>query len=309
MPSRGASFPGLFAAAALFATGCEARLTVGAPCVRASECPAPLACLLGRCREECRDHRDCPLSTRCVFGDAGLGSCTLADDVCDLERPCADGLVCVSGDCFDPCAGEACPAGGVCSRGLCLRAGPLADGGGATSFPPHRGCTTATDCEPGALCTEQGGGSRACRRPCSTNAECDAADATGACQTSLDPDGVAVLACSEPCDLFTDGGCLDGEACDVVGANGPLAWTVAIDCRGILGTAGRQGDACPTSFGARDQALCAPGFTCGDGAAGPTCFALCTTSGAYGPPCPAGTVCAPLGARYHGALAGACVPP
>lgn len=71
---------------AIAATARVPLVTLGRACERSGECPAPLVCRNGRCREECVEHRDCPLDARCITGSDGLGVCTLLDDTCDATR-------------------------------------------------------------------------------------------------------------------------------------------------------------------------------------------------------------------------------
>jgi alpha-tubulin suppressor-like RCC1 family protein len=96
---------------------CEAPVVPGTPCTLSSDCRAPLACRLGRCRNECRENRDCANGARCLLDQAGLGACSLIND----ERcgsggtECPTGLTCLNDHCVNTCmtTGE-CPPDGEC---------------------------------------------------------------------------------------------------------------------------------------------------------------------------------------------------
>ncbi|MDQ3037083.1 MAG: hypothetical protein M3Y87_32110, partial [Myxococcota bacterium] len=100
--------------------GCVQPVALGVRCERSGECAAPLVCASSRCRNECLEHRDCPLGATCVVGHGALGTCTLDADSCATDADCGAGLVCRSGECWDACATSAlCPIDGVCVAGLC----------------------------------------------------------------------------------------------------------------------------------------------------------------------------------------------
>lgn len=101
---------------------CENGAQLGTPCARSSDCAAPLACRLDRCRSECAANRDCPLGTRCLLDHEGRGSCSLeTDDACHAGD-CAAPTLCIEGRCRNLCGGTAlCPDGNECV------AGPLGD--------------------------------------------------------------------------------------------------------------------------------------------------------------------------------------
>jgi alpha-tubulin suppressor-like RCC1 family protein len=150
---------------ALALGSCAPALSVGAPCALSSECPDPLVCLLGRCRSECANNRDCDGDGDLCLLDAATGAraCrTPAELTCAAGgSECGSGLVCLAGRCAAPCedtsdcigtvcatlpmvggvcvepTGEACADGsecafGVCSEGSCDPVREVVAGGAAT---------------------------------------------------------------------------------------------------------------------------------------------------------------------------------
>lgn len=101
------------------ASGCEEHLVLGATCSRTSECNEPLACVLGRCREECAGNRDCSAGALCLPQADGLRGCEIIDEGCS-DR-CAAPLTCRDGRCFLGCAGDAECGDGVCVEARCIR--------------------------------------------------------------------------------------------------------------------------------------------------------------------------------------------
>lgn len=224
--------------------GCAPALVRGAPCVRDSECPGELACLGGRCREECLQQGDCPQPARCV-SIGGLGRCLY-----DEENECVDSagcgaaeLVCQGGHCFNTC--ERCAElGAVCSDGVCVRTETVdasrapRDGGGAPVFSPHIGCVDAGDCLEGEVCAGDDGARPVCRVPCVGPPDAGAAPATDdacASRSCVRPaDDFSVAYCALTCDPFDPGSCPAGEACDRVPRLRPttgeerLVWTCRV---------------------------------------------------------------------------------
>jgi alpha-tubulin suppressor-like RCC1 family protein len=98
-------------------------------CVRASDCPEPLACTGGQCVNQCAEARDCPPGSHCIEG-----SCSDVEGArCEHDSQCAsDGLVCgPERRCRLACLGDRdCPLGARCSEGACgAIARPVMDGG------------------------------------------------------------------------------------------------------------------------------------------------------------------------------------
>lgn len=96
---------------------CESAAVPGAVCERESDCTTPLTCRLGHCRNACTASRDCPVGTRCLLDEAGLGACSVAsDDRCESGgSTCPTGLTCLGGRCVNTCTSAAdCPSDGEC---------------------------------------------------------------------------------------------------------------------------------------------------------------------------------------------------
>jgi hypothetical protein len=105
------------------AVGCEARVSLGARCELASDCPPSMVCKMGRCRNECFEARDCAFPAECMV-EGTVGGCRVPEDAaCGDGMPaCATGLVCHEGRCAQECDGQgACAAGQVCQDRVCVR--------------------------------------------------------------------------------------------------------------------------------------------------------------------------------------------
>lgn len=311
----------------VLASACQPPITLGRVCTRSSECSAPLVCGNGRCREECLEHRDCPLASRCIAAHDGLGVCTLDDDECSASSPCSGDLQCRAGQCYDACATATCPAGGVCVAGVCERPEPGVDAGaepdsggmidgGPPGFPQHQVCSSDAACATGEECTRLAlGGSFYCRPSCATNGDCGVTDTANACVLMPSVAGPEVAVCGVPCELFGGGDCASGEACDLLEiATAPSrAVGFVVDCRPVDPAMRGQDEPCDVTGGSGyDPTLCEAGFDC-DGV-GPmfTCQQLCTVGGTLGEPCASGGACAQAGAtplRFRGATIGTCEPP
>ncbi|AKF11761.1 hypothetical protein [Sandaracinus amylolyticus] len=126
----------------LFVTlvGCPGDLEFGSRCERTSQCPEPFACVLGRCRSECVEQRDCPLASECVLVD-GAGVCTLPQDACEDDSECPQPLVCGEERCRATCVDDDdCARGAQCDardgRNVCVA---------GASVPPDGGDETPID--------------------------------------------------------------------------------------------------------------------------------------------------------------------
>lgn len=137
---------------ALLVGGCEARIVLGSRCTRSSECGDGLVCGVGGyCREECLTSRDCALGARCLpMPGTALRSCSLPsiDDGCTAGS-CADGLLCVEGQCRAGCAVDGDCPDGDCDGTTCVVvsiASDAADAGEARDAPSDdggSGCRTS----------------------------------------------------------------------------------------------------------------------------------------------------------------------
>ncbi len=106
------------------AMGCEARVSLGAACEVASDCPAGLVCRQGRCRNECSEARDCTFPLECmVQGTAEEGGCRVPEDgLCRTTADCAGALECLDDHCVQPCTDHSdCSVAEVCNGRYCDR--------------------------------------------------------------------------------------------------------------------------------------------------------------------------------------------
>jgi alpha-tubulin suppressor-like RCC1 family protein len=150
---------------ALFVLACSARpqLMLGNDCEFTTQCPAPLVCRLGHCRDECRDNRDCRLGLVCLRDENGLGACELpVQDRCVLTSDCDMPLVCVMGRCSEACLTDVdCPAGAEC----------VADGMGGTGcrdMSTMTECMLNSDCTAPLICAPD----HRCHEQCHTDRDC-----------------------------------------------------------------------------------------------------------------------------------------
>lgn len=108
--------------------GCQESARIGASCERAADCAAPLVCSLGRCHEQCREARDCPVGARCVAAPGG-GVCSLdSENHCDTHV-CPAPLVCVTDECRSTCSSSTECVTGPCSSATCMEPESGYDGG------------------------------------------------------------------------------------------------------------------------------------------------------------------------------------
>lgn len=157
----------LLASAALLA--CERpRFRVGEGCEVNSDCSAPLVCVIGACRRQCVDSRDCGAGLRCLVIDPDLGGgCQIDEESqCTLNSDCArsgDGLnlVCQTGTCTTPCREDRdCARGATCSTD---DAGVLGCFEETTEL-----CVYNTDCPAPMVC----GRDQLCHLECITTRDC-----------------------------------------------------------------------------------------------------------------------------------------
>lgn len=107
--------------AARLDAGVGAGREAGAPCVRDSVCPSPLACIAGGCRAACETDRDCPLPERCVVTPEGNYCVRVTETRCTYNSDCPAPRVCgPDGQCRNQClADRDCAAWERCDGGLC----------------------------------------------------------------------------------------------------------------------------------------------------------------------------------------------
>ena len=294
----------LAAWAASSIAGCAPRIDVGASCERPSDCPAPLSCLLGRCRNACETDRDCPASGSCVPAGSGLGACTYDVENTCTAAVCEAPLSCIEGRCRASCVSDVdCLASQRCDGAVCRSADAL-DGGapdsgadvghdaaadaGPSDAPPSsvvpaRLCPGS--CELDEICAADYPPT-VCHTPCSAHADCEA---PSACDHYADgsADGGRVLGCSLVCRPGTSEGCPPGTSCrmgflvplpELPG--GPDAITFCSASRSM----GAEGCACADTDSSME---CAHGLSCEMPAAGRMCLRIC----AVGSECGGGVFC------------------
>jgi hypothetical protein len=283
------TLPRILAALALacgaLSAGCESRVSLGATCELASDCPSPMVCKMGRCRAECREARDCPFPLECMM-ENGVGGCRVPEDgSCPRGTvDCGQGLDCVGGRCMQPCTdhtdcatAQTCEPTGGCDRnetGPCdiLSGSGCASGercgqvGGVvqclllTASVPRVGelfasCDgTSAPCRDGLTCVE-GRCLRWCARDsggavlsnCGDDSTCLGSDAIGG---DPPPDGLGY--CTQPCDPTspTAAGCPEGFGCGITQPS-RASYTLC-----------EPSSAAGARWGACDNQRCAVGLDC-----------------------------------------------
>jgi hypothetical protein len=136
---------------------------VGEGCEINSDCASPLVCVIGHCRRQCVDSRDCGAGLRCLVApDSALGGgCQLERERdCALTSECTPGLVCQNGTCTTRCVTDRdCAAGAWCDD----MTGVL-----ACVEPPPELCVYASDCPVPLVC----GRDQLCHEECHGDRDC-----------------------------------------------------------------------------------------------------------------------------------------
>lgn len=308
----------------IFLVACVPQVSLGERCARNSDCPAPYACLVGRCAEECRTQADCTFPGRCV-SILGVSRCFYDDrsfDQCTSASDCGgdSSVVCRSGGCYNSC--ERCAAlGAVCVDDVCMRtetadAGPTddagadagRDGGGAPVFEPHRPCSAPADC-PGGVCASDDGAAPVCRQAC-VGPVPDAGTPTPddpecASRTCVRPAGSTTEAyCALTCDPLAADACPAGDTCDVLARNRPTTgdYREVWGCRRVA-TVGVLSVDGPCDSDTAD--LCPAGTHCTNDGALSYCHELCNPS----LPCRDGRECARIHTEPEQYIVGTCMFP
>ena len=104
-------------------TSCErATFAVGEGCEINSDCASPLVCVIGHCRRQCVDSRDCGAGLRCLVAPESAvgGGCQLENErECALASECTTGLICQNGTCTTRCVtSRDCVSGAMCTPAL-----------------------------------------------------------------------------------------------------------------------------------------------------------------------------------------------
>ncbi len=173
------------------AVGCSdrPRLELGSGCDLTTDCSSDLVCRLGRCREECRDARDCRSGLTCVLDSDMRGVCQVpSESTCERASDCPDPLVCRFTTCTNECVDDRdCPTGSACTMDV---------DGMACRDPATIECRLNSECPPALICARD----HRCREQCRTDRDCR--DGT-VCNVGADPN-----VCQAPSEF--DAGMLDG---------------------------------------------------------------------------------------------------
>lgn len=97
---------------------CQAPAGAGESCTRNADCGGTLTCAFGRCRDACRESRDCALGSRCIVSGTS-GVCALdQENHCDTAV-CPAPLACVVDQCETSCTLDTDCISGPCVGGTC----------------------------------------------------------------------------------------------------------------------------------------------------------------------------------------------
>jgi len=275
--------------------GCIDPATVD--CVYDSDCDDQrLVCAVDRrCREQCREDRDCRDGQRCDSTahpyvcrrppDAGLADAAVADGGPPDAGPPADAGPCLETPCrlLPPQCG--CPAGESCTITPAFEVGCLPPGG----LGEGERCDGMGMCGAGLMCGWIGITPGVCTRFCDRTLSSDPCAAMGPgsiCAALADGAGMLLIpdvgTCTASCDPLGGGAdCPTGLACGFffhTEPGGPP--TPGTHC--VFNTDVPEGDPCPF------RTSCQTGLYCDAG----TCRRLCEVG--LGSGCGAGTTCTPF---------------
>ena len=155
----------VLALAALAGLACDRpSFVLGQGCEINSDCASPLVCVIGFCRRQCVDSRDCGAGLRCLVatGSPAGGGCQLEHErSCALTSECSTGLVCQSETCTTACAEDRdCAHGATCTVDT---AGQRACHEAVAEL-----CVYPSDCPPPMIC----GSDQLCRLECVGDRDC-----------------------------------------------------------------------------------------------------------------------------------------
>ena len=118
-----------------------------APCTDDAQCTS-LICIQNQCSPPLADGESCSLGTHCESTFCAHRKCTSGADglTCDVDIPCADGLVCINSNCAPLLAdGERCQDGTHCESTFCVS-------GQCTIGAEGQTCDASVACESGLVC-------------------------------------------------------------------------------------------------------------------------------------------------------------
>ncbi len=267
--------------------GCASRdttklSTLSEGCLLNSDCAEPLVCVFRRCHQPCANERDCPDKQECqLTGDPPQLVCNLAS--CEGGQRCPVAQVCGGADtqCRARCdVSSDCADGQVCVAGQCAWRSKLGLDGG---FPAPRGsCRLTSDCPTDAgefqvcangRCTRQCVDARDCPvsgQSCTADGQCVGGMSSATCVLNSDcgADAGSSLVClsgtcGPECKTPRDCG---GRVCLLPqGACAPQGGLAAVcrlssDCAdGLRCVSGFCGEECRSD---RDCVTGGVGFTC-----------------------------------------------
>lgn len=235
-------------------------------------CPPDEVCDKGRCVAACGDV---------------LVTCA-QDEVCNdagfcVEAACADvecesGLLCVGGECQDPCDGVQCPEPLRCFSGRCLDPcdgvqcdpGRVCQDGVCVMTCDCQPCRAGYECKDQTQCVPEG----CADQDCPAGTVCDAGECVDPCEAAVCPAGqICVMGvCAEQCadvDCATGEKCIDGaclDSCTDVTCSPGLKCVPGADNQGTC-VDECAGVVCPDGQICTEGAVCVPGLTTpsGDG--------------------------------------------
>jgi|CXWL01.1.fsa_nt_gi hypothetical protein len=183
---------------------CAEGVCKGATCPRSCE-------VVGTSGDICNRHSDCRSGLYCLFTANGVGQCKsfgAMTQPCDVDRPCADSLTCINGQCVPlPLPGNPCLTGLCDSFSYCVA---NVDGGTCLNKKAANAmCTDDSQCGSELLCDELSqtcqptrvemlGGSCTLQQTCKVGPACVGASTNmaGICRAPLGS-GESCLASSE----------------------------------------------------------------------------------------------------------------
>lgn len=175
-------------------------------CLRGDDCEGNEVCTTIGCVAECEVAEECPLGTTCNTNGLCLNPLEGDPDAsepdpgpsdpdpepfsCQFNFECANGRICIDGECLLTCIDGPCPDTQQCVAGACrpcLEDECLTNCSGDAECADHEYCSDfqcvpdtrpmqfcpENDCQPGRVCVRG-----QCRTPCETDDECARIDAT-----------------------------------------------------------------------------------------------------------------------------------